>query len=199
MKLFSATSKMKSQKWGELTIYWFVSSRPEQEWDPAQFVAADPLSDRFIKHNAAVREHFTEEELKKFQEYLKRVHNDELTVKEFEPYPADKGIMPVSYIGEGQGDRLIDMRAEEGFDLPFGVCGHYYIFEHRDYPDAGDPDMDLTINAEGLIETAGGDPVGVTDKDILEETDPIKLAMAIKSIIESRDKNNEDFRNAPRP
>lgn len=204
MKLFSATSKMKSEKYGELTIHWFVDSRKEQSWDPAQFVLAKPSDAKgygnvYNLQCEAVQEHFTEDELQKFKEYLKRVHDDDLTVEEFEPYPADKGIMPCGHIGEGGGDRYIDMKAEKDYNLPFAVGGHYYIFEHQGYPDTGDPDMDLTIDASGLIETAGGDPVGITDASILKETDPIKLAMVIKSIVENRDKNNEDFRDAPRP
>jgi len=68
----------------------------------------------------AVYEHFTEEELQKFKEYIKRVHDDELTATEFEPYPAEDGIMPYRHIGEGGGDRVIEMKAEKGYDLSFG-------------------------------------------------------------------------------
>lgn len=208
MKLFSATSKMKSEKYGELTIHWFVNSREQQTWNPADFVLAKPSTEKGYGnvHNLqceAVEEHFTEDELEKFKEYLKRVHNDELTVKDFKQYPADKGIMPFNHIGEGGGDRVIDLKGEKDYNLPFSIRGHYYIFEHQDYPDSGDPDMDLTIDADGIIATAGGDPVGVADPSIMAETDPMKLGLSIKSIIDSmlknKKENDEDIRDEARP
>lgn len=186
MKLFTVTSKMPSKTYGELKISWYVGHRDDQ-WDPKPLATAAPESRAYEGQCHQIAEAFTEEEAKQLADYLKRVHNDESEIKEFVPFIPDdptSGVMPLSAIGIGGGDREVWLSEEKEYDLPFRACGHYYLFQNLDdNGDLVDPDYDVNIDEDGFVSTAGGDPIGVADP--IDEKDPIKAGLTVKSILDS--------------
>jgi hypothetical protein len=155
-KLYIVASKMKSEKYGELTIHWFVYKRPEER-DCKPFVK-NPNN---IYDMNFANECFTAKEAKQLGSYLKRIHNDKIKKRVIET--PIRGILAYGDIGEGGGHRLIVLSSEKEYDLPFKVHGHYYLFENTD-PNENtpeDPDFDIKIK-DGFVETAGGTPIGMT-------------------------------------
>lgn len=179
MKLYYVYSTLKSQKYGDLTIHWFVDKRPVQR--DCKAFGADEAN---CYQKFYVDELFSAEEAAQFQEYLKRVHGDESKLVAAELPPKDN-IMGYGAIGEGGGDRLITPSKEkDSYDLPFQVCGHYYLFEHQDSEE--DPDFDFVITHDGMVQTAGGDFVGMS-----EPGNDLPLGLMIDAI-EKKKSNPQD-------
>jgi len=155
MNLYQATSIIKSKKWGDLTVHWFVWKRPDQR-------DVDSLGLKSLSQREFVDECFSDIELEELRKYLKDVHGDEIKTNDVD-FPIPEDIMPYRMIGEGGGDRLVFLSNDADYPLPFDIWGHYSLFEHTGPQD--DPDFDILITND-LVQTAGGTPIGVSDGEI---------------------------------
>jgi hypothetical protein len=175
-ELFTIWSKMPSEKYGELTINWFVFDRTEKRDCKPYLKKPDSFYDANF-----INECFTIEEAKQLEDYMKRVHADSIEMEPIEP--PIKGILAYGDIGQGGGHRLIVLSTEKEYDLPFKVEGHYYLFQNIGYPTEGDPDFDIKIEG-GFVETAGGTPIGMTSENKI----PLRMMLDYLDKMNKKDK-----------
>lgn len=181
MKIFTVTSKLKSEKYGDLTIHWFIVGR-EMLLDCTQFGIPEKQEDepwKIHQKRRFIHECFSEDEVKLFRDYLKQTHADDLEAVEV-PVPVPDW-SPFSQIGEGSGDRLIMLNSESTYTLPFKIWGHYYLYENMEEQE--DPDFTFKVE-DGFVETAGGEPVGLAGDE------GVPLDMLLKHL-EQKDKSKE--------
>jgi hypothetical protein len=152
VKLFTVATKKTDEKYGELTTHWFVAARePQRDCKPFMGGAARFYTQKFLE------ECLSQDEVDQLRAYLKPEHGHSFEAKEVE-LPILEDVMGFGAIGYGGGDRLIELWREEGYNLPFKVEGHYYLFENGDHQP--DPDFDVVVD-RGAVESAGGDPIGM--------------------------------------
>lgn len=132
IKLFRAKSIVECRGYKGVTLYWFVEGR-EQPLAPYSELIKDydPTEPSYAE--GAIKEDFSEEEIKLFEEYFNRMHpGDKLEIKEVD-LPISHDMAGFGAIGSGVLDGYYDLYREEGYNLPFKVSAYYDLEDNEDF------------------------------------------------------------------
>lgn len=147
MKLFTATSYMKAARPEDIernaaprmiTVGWHVKSRPVKR-DAATLISVPDCDAASVLPEMAMRmdyadECFDSDEIQQFRTYLSRAMPlalIKMDVAEVQT-PIDDTYMAYGAIEPGCGDEFIQLEKTPGYNLPFVVWGHYYMWENDD-------------------------------------------------------------------